>query len=182
MNVQEIAAGFTLNPSKGEALSLRSRLSERSLIEPNSGCWIWEGASDERGYGRIGSGKRVLRTNRASYASFIGSIPAGVHVLHKCDTPACVNPDHLFLGTHSENMRDCVRKGRHTPPRLVGENNPMAEVSKEDIVSAVDLAEQIGIRPAGRKLGIPESTIRSWVRGERRVTRAPARRGVHDGI
>jgi len=88
--------------------------------EPNTGCWLWSGPLTRGGYGvmpvrRPGSstGWGATRAHRTSYEHHVGPIPDGLHVLHKCDTRACINPDHLFLGTHGENMRDMVAKGRH---------------------------------------------------------------------
>lgn len=81
--------------------------------EPNTGCWLWTGAVNEKGYGIIGTGpKDVGRTHRISYSHFIGPIPAGASVLHSCDTPACCNPAHLRLGTEADNSDDMVRRGR----------------------------------------------------------------------
>ena len=71
-------------------------------------CWLWEGCIDRRGYGRIGR----ERAHRRMWQSCHGPIPAGMFVCHTCDNPPCVRPDHLFLGTHTDNMRDMVSKGR----------------------------------------------------------------------
>ncbi len=78
---------------------------------PESGCWIWTGAGSDR-YGHFKFGKRLSLAHRASYAMFVGPVPDGMEVCHKCDIGWCVNPTHLFLGTHTENMQDAVRKGR----------------------------------------------------------------------
>lgn len=80
-------------------------------FEPNTGCWLWSGRTDRYGYGvTILSGKSTL-AHRASYIHHKGSIGDGLYVLHKCDVPSCVNPDHLYEGNHLDNMRDMrVRK------------------------------------------------------------------------
>jgi hypothetical protein len=83
--------------------------------EPNTGCWLWTGTANMRGYG-YGSftiNKKSVNSHRVSFELFRGPIPIGMHVCHKCDVPLCVNPEHLFLGTRSDNQRDRVVKGRH---------------------------------------------------------------------
>ena len=77
---------------------------------PESGCWLATTWWDADGYGRT---TNCTFLHRRSYEIHFGSIPNGMFVCHKCDTPACVNPDHLFLGDGTDNMRDMVAKGRH---------------------------------------------------------------------
>ncbi len=83
-------------------------------VERTEGCWLWTAATNEKGYGVAWDGKSTQKSHRVSYALHHGYMPR-LCVLHHCDVPNCVRPDHLFEGTRADNNRDMVSKGRHVP-------------------------------------------------------------------
>lgn len=97
--------------SKGWRKPLRDRFFEKVALSP-SGCWLWLGMT-AHGYGYIWNEGRMLRAHRVSYELHFKRPPDELVVMHTCDVRGCVNPEHLRLGTASDNMRDCVEKGRH---------------------------------------------------------------------
>lgn len=115
-----------------KGVTLAQRIEEMSIPEPNSGCWLWLRSTLPSGYGNIGIDGKVWRAHRASWLAYRGEIGM-LHVLHRCDNPCCVNPDHLFLGTQSDNMRDMFSKSRQNrnPPR--GERHWNTSLTEEDV-------------------------------------------------
>ena len=92
---------------------LKKYIFDNSHQEPNTGCWLWSGHEQPNGYGVISFNNKQVRTHRLSYLLYNGPILPGKIVMHKCDTPQCVNPDHLKSGTQAENLKDMKQKGRN---------------------------------------------------------------------
>jgi len=166
-----------------------ARVTERFLgkiiKEPNSGCWLWDGTIHPSGYGYFSlRTKQMVKAHRFSYARWRGHLPDHMHVLHKCDTPACVRPDHLFLGTPRDNAADREQKGRGNHksgaahPRRIkpelwprgedsplswtanlrrGEGNPRAKLSREKVAEII--ASGLSMRALGRKYAVSKTQI-----------------------
>ena len=102
------------------ARPIYERMMGRVEPVPEAGCWLYTGSVDGGGYGTVSTsrGKSPAKAHRVSYEHHHGPIPKGIEVCHRCDTPRCVNPQHLFLGTRQENMLDCSRKGRISPKSI----------------------------------------------------------------
>lgn len=95
-------------------------------------CWLWTGATVSKGYGSISIKKKFFGAHRLSWIMERGSIPEGLHVLHRCDVRACVRPSHLFLGTNSDNVADRVAKGREGDRS--GEKNGAAKLTAKEVL------------------------------------------------
>jgi hypothetical protein len=144
--------------------------------EPN-GCWIWTAALSDKGYGFFKSSDgRMMKAHRFAYETYVGPIPPRLLVLHTCDTPACVRPDHLWVGTHADNMADMARKKRaasgerngaytHPETRHFGTKNVNARLTEDDIRAI--RREYLPIRgmlvALGRKYNTPPQNIHSIV-------------------
>lgn len=86
--------------------------SRRAVHDERSGCWLWHPRDGKDGYGQLWIDGKQWLAHRASWLIHFGSLPADMLVCHECDTPRCVNPEHLFLGTYQDNSSDCMDKGR----------------------------------------------------------------------
>lgn len=91
---------------------------QRVTPEPNTGCWLWLGPMTTRGYAQVTYQSKTHIVSRLTYELAHGPLASGVFACHRCDTPLCVNPDHLFAGTAKDNIRDMWRKGREYLPWL----------------------------------------------------------------
>ena len=112
-------------------IPIRESLQTRSM-KTHCGCVLWMGALTGAGYGAVNVGnKQQVSTHRAAYEVAFGKIPRGLLVLHKCDIPSCINPDHLFVGTYKDNMQD--RSSKNRAP--LGMNNGNHKLTTEQVLS-----------------------------------------------
>lgn len=135
-----------------------------SKVHKTKSCWIWKGCFDTKGYGKINSGGngKTLFAHRLSYEIHFGVHPGDLHVLHRCDNPACVNPDHLFLGTHADNMRDMWRKnrGRCDGAGRNGCSNGNSKLTDSDVVEIRKKCKAGGsFRSLAREYGVSKTLI-----------------------
>lgn len=126
----------------------------RSEPEPNSGCWLWSENVTDRGYAMVWDGKHK-RAARLAWTLTNGDILPGLEVCHRCDCRLCINPDHLFLGTHQDNMDDMVRKGRNA--RLRGDDHGCSLLTADQVI-AIRQDPRIG-RIVAKDYGVSKSTI-----------------------
>lgn len=125
---------------KGLRTSPLVRFWSKVAIAGPDDCWLWKGATDGGGYGTFAIDTcrptRLERAHRFSYALAHSGIPDGAWILHTCDTPACVNPSHLYAGTPTDNVRDMLVHDRYAKTHntnQAGERNPQARLSEDDV-------------------------------------------------
>ena len=152
--------------------SLAERFWEK--VKRTDACWFWTGSKIKAGYGQIhagGSTRQMLLAHRVSWKLHHGAIPSEFNVLHKCDNPSCVNPDHLFLGTSKDNTQDMFTKGRWRMPHYPGskgENNGNSRLTASDVLAIRSLrANNLSQKIIAKRFGINKKTVAMI---ERRVT------------
>lgn len=118
-----------------------------------TGCWEWLGYTDKDGYGTFQINRKPYRAHRIAWEIRFGKIPKNKLVLHACDTPCCVNPDHLFLGTQADNIADKMKKQRHK--YQIGSNCHSAKLIETDVLAIRKdarkhkiIAQEYGIHPS----------------------------------
>lgn len=134
---------------------LKARLFNKCRMS-DTGCWLWTGTTDGNGYGMVSFRSKDRRAHRVSYELFKGPIPKGLHVLHRCDTPLCVNPAHLRAGTPKENMADREARGRRN---VKGEQIGTSKLTESDVIEI--RKSKLGQKALAEKYGVAPSHI--WV-------------------
>lgn len=146
----------------GKRAPLAERLWRRT--DKSGDCWVWTGSIRDDGYGQIGRGGGaggVVLTHRAAWEVTNGPIPAGLYVCHSCDNRSCIHPEHLFLGTHKDNMRDMFDKGRNRSGV-----HPGVILTEEDVLLIRHLEARGVSRPAlAVAFGVTVWGIHSAVQG-----------------
>lgn len=111
---------------------------DKTIPEPNSGCWLWLGSVNKQGYGNFWHAGKCWKAHRFSFTAYVGPIPDGMDLLHRCDVPSCVNPAHLTPGTALDNVRDMWAKRRGHPS--LGQSNGRAKLTGDGAQRIRDMA------------------------------------------
>lgn len=147
-------------------------------VEKTDGCWLWTGGRFPTGYGRVNFAAQLWYTHRLAYTLTHGPIPAGMFVCHHCDNPPCARPDHLFLGTAADNVRDRDAKGRSRggalghrgpyPNTPHGEQCPQARLTAVQVTSIRQRYAAGGLthKALAHEFGVGETTIYSLLKGK----------------
>lgn len=129
-----------------------------SRVKKTATCWLWTGRRDKDGYGTSGIG----RANRVAWEYTHGPVPEGLSILHSCDNPPCVRPDHLYAGTPAKNMEDRAQRGHYD----IGEAHPMAiltETKVHEIRATYVPRKNGGMIALGQRFGVGTSTIQAII-------------------
>ncbi len=146
-----------------DASTLERFLAKIAIAE--NGCWMWQTVKNRDGYGRLRVQGKMVLAHRLAYTHFIGEIPAGIVLLHACNNPGCVNPEHLRRGTQAENIAHCIASGR----RARGERNGFAKLTTEDVtlIRTGYASGNFSQRELAETVGVSQSMISRIVRGKK---------------
>lgn len=146
---------YRLSPPSHRAIKMNAEswVDEYSIPVTETGCLLWLGFWSEKGYGQLRINGKIKRAHRESYERSIGPIPKGLCVCHSCDVPACINPSHLWVGTHKKNMEDRSSKGRYA-----GIWNGRSVLTEQE-VRAIRFTEIGTIKEIASKYGISKSAV-----------------------
>lgn len=145
------------------AVDIRERLRSKIAIDDSTGCWNWTGSMLPSGYGQVSHNGSPRRAHRVSYEVHRGPIPdsAGYHgtcVLHRCDNRACINPEHLFLGSPADNAADMMSKGRQPRVKCHGAANGQARLTEAEVLAIRD-AVGLSQRAIAKKFGVAQGQV-----------------------
>lgn len=150
-------ANYTPKPKPQREPRIKPSPSERfwSKVQKSNDCWVWTGRKTKFGYGMASIKRRRIDTHRLSWEMHNGLIPKGMCVLHKCDNPPCVRPDHLFLGTQKDNVNDMVQKERAT-----------SSLCAKDVreIRALYAGGGVTMKAIGAQFGIHKGTVRGIIK------------------
>lgn len=140
-----------------DPIPIQARFWSKVRVTSANDCWEWL-AQRQNGYGVFRDG-RMKKAHRVAWELVNEQIPVGLHVLHSCDNPGCVNPKHLFVGTHSDNMKDRQKKGRANDFHGRGESHGGAKLTEVDVKVIREMAGSASHRELGEFYGVSRSLI-----------------------
>lgn len=135
-------------------MMLEEKFNDRYIPVPEAGCWLWTASVGSHGYGDLRHNKTYYLAHRLAYQLYVSPIPDGKYVLHRCDNRLCVNPVHLFIGNHNDNMSDMNNKGRQVGGGR-GTGRPVLNITVAQNIRAIvksgvkqkDVAKAYGLHP-----------------------------------
>lgn len=133
-------------------------------VNVTSSCWLWTGAIDSSGYGLISFKRRCVRVHRLLFRIFNGSIKHSICILHRCDTPRCVNPKHLFPGDRRDNSADCRSKSRTARGNKIGVSK-LNESQASEIITAKLRKWDRRVGVFAKRFNVSTNTIRCVAKG-----------------
>ena len=147
-------------------LTPRERFLAKICPDPKGGCWLWRGMVVASGYGMVRFERKLYPAHRLAWKFFRGEIAPGLVVCHKCDVRACVNPEHLFVGTMADNIRDMKEKGRSPH----GEKHSRAKLTTEQVRKIMTMLAEgfMRVSDIAREYGVTHATIGCIARGTSR--------------
>ena len=143
--------------------SIQERFAKKVERIPFTDCHIWAGAITAFGYGKLSKDCGWTQAHKFAFEQANGPIPTGMSVLHTCDVPSCVNPQHLYLGTYKDNARD--RESRNRGNHAFGERHGRSKLTKEQVLQIRDLHDnrQMSCWSLGKQFGVNSKSIRDIV-------------------
>ena len=136
-----------------------------SKVDKSGDCWEWKAYKDKLGYGFFNlTGERMELAHRVAWKLVNGEIPEGDHygttcVCHHCDNPSCVNPAHLFLGSHTDNMKDMTEKKRNVPQSMKGSKHPNSKLTEKDVIAIRSMKGTASYSEIGKGFGIGADNV-----------------------
>lgn len=147
----------------------KDRFLKYVLKDEDNGCWLWQACTTTFGYGQFYFERRLQNAHRVSWQIFNGDLPRGIFVCHKCDNPPCVNPDHLFLGTHEDNMDDRKNKRRFVHgKKYYGSSSPFSKLTDEQVLEILSLynTDNVQQKELAKRFGVTQACIWYIVNGK----------------
>lgn len=145
-------------PRSSRGWTLQQRLDHRSVRDPKTGCLLWAGTLAPTGYGMLRCDRRTYYAHRAAWIARNGEIPSGLYVCHRCDVRACIEPDHLFLGTARQNSQDAAAKGRFWKRRVVWRPDLPASANRPELLQVTFQGVELTARVlSARRVAAEES-------------------------
>lgn len=137
-------------------MKILERIEKYTFYSPD-GCWYWTSHTNEFGYGCVFFNGKKRLAHRVNYELLRRHIPVGLMACHTCDNPSCINPDHIFLGTMNDNMKDMIKKGRS--PNNRGDRNPSRKLNSKQVMAIRSLKPRMTLNEIAKKFDVTKGHV-----------------------